>query len=79
MVYGNWLEIKFGFSISGSRVVNWFFCVNCKYWDKIRLIKIEFLYDCIYKIFFIYNFNIKKKVKNFIDMWFINRIRLVLI
>lgn len=61
MVYGNWLEIKFGFSISGSRVVNWFFCVNCKYWDKIRLIKIEFLFDCIKKIFFVYNFNIKKK------------------
>lgn len=39
MVYGNWLEIKFGFSISGSRVVNWFFCVNCKLWDKLRLNK----------------------------------------
>lgn len=78
-VHGNWSETKFGFSISGSRAVNWFLCVNCKYWEKIRLTKTEFLYDRIKKIFPIHNFNIKKKVKNFIDMWFINRTRLVLI
>lgn len=78
-VHGNWSETKFGFSISGSRAVNWFLCVNCKYWDKISLTKTEFLYDRIYKIFPIHNLNIKKKVKIFIDMWFINRTRLVLI
>lgn len=60
-VHGNWSETKFGFSISGSRAVNWFLCVNCKYWEKIRLTKTEFLYDRIKKIFPIHNFNIKKK------------------
>lgn len=78
-VHGNWSETKFGFSISGSRAVNWFLCVNCKYWDKIRLTKTEFLCDRIYIRFFPFTILTLKKVIFFIDMFFINRTRLVLI